>query len=103
MAAGIVAYIRQAALGEAIIPFRDRVDQAMTHVYALRRWTPNQRTWLERIAKQLKANMQAVVDAEFLQDVSGRAGGTERLNGILEDQLETVRDTLASHLWGDTA
>mgnify|MGYP000845700498 FL=1 len=103
MAAGIVAYIRQAALGEALIPFRDRVDNAMTHIYALRHWTPNQRTWLERIAKQLKSSTQAVVDADFLQEVTEWHGGPERLNGILEDQLETVRDTLASHLWGDTA
>ena len=75
----------------------------MTHIYALRHWTPNQRTWLERIAKQLKSSTQAVVDADFLQEVTEWHGGPERLNGILEDQLETVRDTLASHLWGDTA
>lgn len=103
IAAEIVAYIRRAALGEAFIPFPERVDHAMQHVYGLREWNREQRRWLDRIAKQLKENQQVVVDAEFLQDFSRNSGGPDRLNRILDDQLETVRDTLASHLWGDTA
>ena len=103
IAAEIVAYIRRAALGEAFIPFPERVDHAMQHVYGLREWNREQRRWLDRIAKQLKENQQVVVDAEFLQDFSKNSGGPDRLNRILDDQLETVRNTLASHLWGDTA
>ncbi len=103
IAAEIVAYIRRAALGEAFIPFPERVDHAMQHVYGLREWNREQRRWLDRIAKQLKENQQVVVDAEFLQDFSRNSGGPDRLNRILDDQLETVRNTLASHLWGDTA
>jgi type I restriction-modification system, R subunit len=75
----------------------------MQHVYGLREWNREQRRWLDRIAKQLKENQQVVVDAEFLQDFSKNSGGPDRLNRILDDQLETVRNTLASHLWGDTA
>ena len=101
--AEIVAYIRRAALGEAFIPFPERVDRAMKHVYALRNWTDKQREWLGRIAKKLKENTQVVVDEEFLRVFTKRSGGPELLNKTLDDQLETVRDTLASHLWGDTA
>ena len=75
----------------------------MKHVYALRNWTDKQREWLGRIAKKLKENTQVVVDEEFLRVFTKRSGGPELLNKTLDDQLETVRDTLASHLWGDTA
>lgn len=103
LAADIVAYIRRAALGEALIPFDERVDRAMLHVYALRDWGREQRKWLERIAKQLKKNTELVVDAEFLKEFSKDSGGPKRLNEILDDQLEVVRDTLASHLWDSAA
>ena len=61
IAAEIVAYIRRAALGEAFIPFPERVDRAMKHVYVLRNWTDKQREWLGRIAKKLKENTQVVM------------------------------------------
>ena len=40
IAASIVGHIRRAALGEALLPFDQRVTQAMARVHALRAWTP---------------------------------------------------------------
>lgn len=54
IAASIIGYIRQAAIGEALIPFEKRVDHAMQAIYNLHSWTPMQRKWLERLAKQLR-------------------------------------------------
>src|SRR5690606_13791826 len=53
IAADIISFIRQAALGEALIDHETRIKQAMQKVYSLHDWTPRQRKWLERIEKQL--------------------------------------------------
>ena len=43
IAAGIIGYIRQAALGGALVPFAQRVQNAMQSIYSLQSWTPVQR------------------------------------------------------------
>lgn len=53
VAADIISFIRQAALGEALIDHETRVKRAMQKVYSLHDWTPRQQKWLERIEKQL--------------------------------------------------
>jgi type I restriction enzyme, R subunit len=53
IAADIISFIRQAALGEALIDHETRIKQAMQKVYSLHDWTPRQKKWLERIEKQL--------------------------------------------------
>jgi len=97
IAAGIVAYIRQAALGEALLPFAQRVDQAMQAIYALHPWTPGQRKWLERLGKQLKHEL--VLDDAFLNTAFTNAGGAKGLDNLLGGQLAPVMGTLAGALW----
>ena len=53
IAASIIGYIRQAALDEALVPFAQRVNNAMQRIYSEHDWNPNQRKWLDRLAKQL--------------------------------------------------
>jgi type I restriction enzyme R subunit len=60
IAATIIGFVRQAALGDALIPYEQRVDRAMQKLLGSRKWTGPQRKWLERIGKQLK--LQVVVD-----------------------------------------
>jgi len=48
IAASIIGHIRRAALGEALLPFEQRVAQAMDRIYTGHNWQPNQRRWLER-------------------------------------------------------
>lgn len=43
IAASIIGYIRQAAIGEALLPFDQRVTNAMQKIYALQSWTSVQR------------------------------------------------------------
>jgi len=97
LAAGVIAYIRQAALGEALLPFEQRVAQAMQKIYTLHPWTPVQRKWLERLAKQLTHEL--VIDHDFVNNAFANDGGAKQLDKLLGGQLETVMDTLASGLW----
>ena len=64
IAASIIGFIRQAALGDALVSYEQRVDRAIAKILARRAWTPPQRKWLERIAKQLK--VETIVDTEAL-------------------------------------
>ena len=97
IAASIIGYIRQAAIGEALIPFEQRVNLAMQKIYTLHPWTQVQRKWLERLAKQL--SHEVVIDQQFVNRVFATDGGAKKLNAVLDQQLDNVLDTLADAIW----
>ncbi|MDP1667350.1 MAG: type I restriction-modification system endonuclease [Methylobacter sp.] len=101
IAASIVGYIRQAALGEALLPFDQRVANAMQKIYTLHNWTPIQRKWLDRLAKQL--SHEVVIDQHFINRAFAQDGGAKRLDSMLDGGLEKVIDTLSENLWQATA
>ena len=97
IAASIIGYIRQAALGEALVSFEQRVSQAMEGIYSLHSWTPIQRKWLDRLAKQLVH--EVVIDEQFINDLPAFPGGVKQLEKVLNNQLDSVLDELRAHLW----
>lgn len=101
IAASIVGYIRQAALGEALLPFEQRVAQAMQRIYGQTTWTPVQRKWLERLAKQL--THEVVLDQAFVNRAFTSDGGARQLDKVLGGKLDTVLGGLADGLWGTAA
>ena len=105
IAARIVGYIRQAAIGDALISYEQRVDQALAKILGSRRWTTPQRQWLQRIAAQTKANL--IVDRDALDDPDlifrREGGGFARLDRIFDGQLEEVLQTFNDQLWPQTA
>ena len=97
IAASIIGHIRRAALGEPLIPFEKRVAEAMDRIYTQHNWTPAQRKWLERLAKQLVHEViidRAFVNARFAED-----GGARRLDKVLGEQLDTVLEELNEAMW----
>ncbi|MFG6415475.1 type I restriction-modification system endonuclease [Roseateles sp. DC23W] len=101
IAASIVGYIRQAAIGEALVPFEQRVAQAMQAIYAMRNWTPVQRKWLDRLGKQLA--LEVVVDLGFVNRAFAQDGGFKQVDKLLSGQLEQVMSTLIGGLWAQSA
>ncbi len=97
IAASIIGHIRRAALGEALQPFEQRVAQAMDRIYTSHNWQPNQRKWLERLAKQLV--FEVIVDREFVNTCFAEHGGAKRLDSVLDKQLDTVLEELSEALW----
>ncbi len=97
IAASIVGHIRQAALGEALVPFERRVELAMDRIYEMHPWTKVQRTWLNRLAKQL--SHEVVMDQNFVNRVFASAGGAKRLDKHLGGQLESILNNLKAGLW----
>ncbi|WP_230661060.1 type I restriction-modification system endonuclease [Psychrobacter sp. I-STPA10] len=97
IAASIVGHIRRAALGEPLIPFAQRVDNAMTQIYQSQDWTPLQRKWLERLAKQLQH--ETIVDRQFVNQRFAADGGAKWLDKILQEQLDEVLAQVNEQLW----
>lgn len=99
IAASIVGFIRQAALGEALLPFTQRVETAMQKIYALQPWTAVQRKWLDRLAKQLVH--EVVIDEDQIGKAFRADGGSKRLDKQLDGHLTLVLKALNDNLWAE--
>ncbi len=72
----------------------------MDRIYALHAWTPIQRKWMERLAKQL--THEVIIDRDFVNRAFAANGGVRQLNKLLGEQLEEVLEYLADGLWSET-
>jgi type I restriction enzyme R subunit len=98
IAATIIGFVRQAALGDPLVPYEQRVDRAVHKILASRPWTPQQRKWLERIGKALKNNV--VIDrGTFDEGVYRDEGGFERFNKRFDGKLEEILGDLQEAVW----
>jgi type I restriction enzyme R subunit len=75
----------------------------MKKILSSRAWTPPQRRWLERIGKQLKA--EVIVDRESFDQGAFRTdgGGFERLNKTFGGELEAIVSEIRDRLWQDVS
>ncbi|WP_338786283.1 type I restriction-modification system endonuclease [Metabacillus sp. FJAT-53654] len=101
IAADIISFIRQAALGEALVDHETRIKQSMQKVYSLHDWTPRQKKWLERIEKQLlqvpvlaPTPQEAFTEEPFLSQ-----GGYKLLKREFGDLIDTVVKTINENLY----
>jgi type I restriction enzyme R subunit len=105
IAASILGYIRQAALGDALVPYEQRVEQALQKIYASRSWSNPQRDWLKKIAEQTKANL--VVDRAALDEpdliFKAEGGGFTRLDKIFDGTLQAVLNEFNASIWPSAA
>jgi type I restriction enzyme, R subunit len=105
IAARIVGYIRQAAIGDALVPYTERVDHALQNLLSSHNWSGPQRDWLKKIAAQTKANL--LVDHAALDDpdliFKREGGGFTRLDKIFKGQLQQVLETFNESIWQQTA
>ena len=102
IAASIIGFIRQKALGSPLIPYEDRVDKALQKVLASRAWLDPQRKWLDRIAKQLKK--EVIVDRQALDQGEFAAhGGFQTINKKLDGQLDHLLAQFQDAIWDDVA
>ncbi|MEZ8819246.1 type I restriction-modification system endonuclease [Vibrio sp. 10N.247.310.23] len=97
IAASIIGHIRRAAFGEPLVPFEQRVAQAMDRIYTTHQWMPAQRKWLDRLAKQLIH--EVIVDREFVNQRFADHGGAKQLDKILVNQLDIVLVELSEAMW----
>lgn len=102
IAASVVGFVRQAALGDPLKNYAERVDQAVKKLMQKHEFNRVQKQWLERIAKQLK--QETIVDRAALN--SGRFatdGGFERFNKVFDGKLEMILGDLQESIWETSA
>lgn len=99
IAARIIGFIRQAAIGEALVPYEQRVDNALQKILASQPWKTPQRDWLETIAAQMKANM--IVDEANLNEgiFKQRLGGINRANKLFARPMNEILVNFNQEIW----
>jgi type I restriction enzyme R subunit len=103
IAAPIVSYIRQAALGDPLRPFADRVNAAIARITARHAWSDPQRKWLERIGKaviQVGVIDQGVLDEGQFKETMG---GFARLNKVFDGKLGIILGDINEEIWKKSA
>ena len=99
IAAHIIGFVRQAALGDPLVPYETRVENGVQKILAGREWTAKQKQWLTRIGRALKG--QPVGDPEMLADpLFAQAGGFETIDREFDHGLGEVLKDLNSAIWG---
>ncbi len=96
--ARLVGFVRQRAVGDALIAYEERVDRALKALLASRPWTEHQRKWLTKIAAQVK--LEVIVDREALESGQfARDGGFAVLDKRFDGRLAEVLSELHERIW----
>jgi len=98
IAAHIIGFVRQAAVGDPLVPYEVRVENGVRRILDSRPWTMKQKQWLARIGRALKA--QPVGDPDLLADpLFAQAGGFETIDRAFDHGLGEVLKDLNSAIW----
>ncbi len=100
--ADIISFIRQAALGEALIDHETRIKNAMTKIYGMRDWTKRQEKWLNRIEKQLLETPVLAPSAREYFDGTKiwiDNGGYKKAKAELGDDIDQIVDDINTYLY----
>lgn len=102
IAAHIIGFVRQAAIGDPLVPYETRIENALRRIEASRDWTAKQKQWLRRIGRALKE--WPVGDRETLdQSVFAQHGGFAAIDRDFDQHLESVLQDLNDAIWGRPA
>jgi len=102
IAANIIGFIRNRALGSPLLPYGERVDHALQSILASQAWTSPQRQWLQKFANQIKAD--TIVDLDALEHgVFQNSGGFVRLNKIFDGHISDILTDFQARIWSDAA
>jgi type I restriction enzyme R subunit len=102
IAANIIGFIRQAALGSPLIPFGTRVQKAVDHVIKSGKWTDPQVRWLRRIGEQIEK--ETIVDRAALDEQPFKGdGGFARIDKRFDGKLDGVLRSINEEIWRDAS
>ena len=103
VAARLIGFIRQAALGDALEPWSMRVQRAVEAIIKRSALNPQQQQWLRRIGTQVAeigvADPAALDQGQFRE----AAGGFARLDRVFGGRLAALLGDINEAAWKDTA
>ena len=102
IAAHIIGFVRQAAVGDPLVPYATRVENALARIKASKPWTTKQTQWLDRIGRALKE--QPVSDPSILDEPAFLAkGGFETVDRDFDHGLAPLLQDLNAEIWAKSA
>lgn len=102
IAARLLGFVRQAALGDVLVSYEQRVDNAVQKLIRDKGFTTVQQDWLKRLAKQVKANI--VLDEASINEGPFREqGGFKRINQVFDGQLPVLLADMNEFIWQQQA
>ena len=103
VAARLIGFIRQAALGDALEPWAVRAQRAVETIIKRGDLSPDQQKWLRRIGIQVAEI--GVADPASLDQGQFRetAGGFVRLDRVFGGRLASLLGDINEAAWKDTA
>jgi type I restriction enzyme R subunit len=102
VAARLIGHIRRAAVGDALLPFDTRVENALDKIKQQNDWTAAQLSWLDRLANSLKEQV-AIDDDTFKTGNYKRNGGKNTLQNVFDGELDTILAQLNDYMWEQPA
>ncbi|MBF0776819.1 type I restriction-modification system endonuclease [Streptococcus azizii] len=102
VAADIISFIRQAALGTGLVDHETRIKNAMKKVYGMEDWTPMQLKWLKRIEKQLlETPVLAPTAKQYFDEteVWKQNGGYKQIQRHVGKKIDLVIQVLNDQLY----
>lgn len=98
IAARIVGFIRQVAIGDPLIPYEDRVKDAYNKILSKKNWSKPQILWLQRIVKQIVK--ETIVDKKsFSEGAFKNIGGFDYLDKVFEGKLNYLIEEINNKIW----
>ncbi|HDY7866475.1 TPA: type I restriction-modification system endonuclease [Vibrio vulnificus] len=102
IAAKLIGHIRRASIGDALMPFEQRVDLALERIKAANDWNDEQLSWLERLASSIKEKV-VLDDDTFKTGNYKRKGGKRKLMNVFNDELDTILAEFNEYMWDERA
>ena len=102
IAARLIGHIRRAAIGDALLPFDQRVENALEKIKAGNNWKEEQLSWLDRLASSIKEKV-VLDDDTFKTGNYKRKGGKQKLMNVFEDDLDGILQQFSEYMWDQPA
>ncbi|MCR9940974.1 type I restriction-modification system endonuclease [Vibrio owensii] len=102
IAAKLIGHIRRASIGDALMPFEQRVDLALERIKTANDWNDEQLSWLERLASSIKEKV-VLDDDTFKTGNYKRKGGKRKLMNVFNDELDIILAEFNEYMWDERA
>ena len=98
IAASVIGFIRQAAIGDPLEPFEDRVHKAIRKIESRGTWTVPQRHGCGASASSLCKNWSSIAKL-LTKSLSGPKVAITRLNKVFDGKLESLLADINEEIW----
>lgn len=98
IAASIIGFIRKEAIGDALVPFEQRLEEAVERIKTVHPFTPIQLEWIDRIAQQIRKELVVDKDA-FDKGALKLKGGYRIASRVFQGKLEDILGELHTEIW----